>query len=216
MKEIKQTNRTKLKRLPKRGNFDRDVVNSILDEALVCHVGFVVDGKPFVIPTSFGRIGDTLVIHGSAASRMMRNLSDGIDVCVTVTLLDGLVLARSAFHHSVNYRSVVIFGQAEKIEDEAEKEAALKALTEHLIPGRWPETRPPNALELKATTVLTIPIEEASAKIRTGDPVDDEDDYELPFWAGIVPLKMVAGEPKDDGKLKDGVEVPEYVVKYER
>ncbi len=216
MKEIKQTNRTKLKRLPKRGNFDRDVVNSILDEALVCHVGFVVDGKPFVIPTSFGRIGDTLVIHGSAASRMMRNLSDGIDVCVTVTLLDGLVLARSAFHHSVNYRSVVIFGQAEKIEDEAEKEAALKALTEHLIPGRWPETRPPNALELKATTVLTIPIEEASAKIRTGDPVDDEDDYELPFWAGIVPLRMVAGEPKDDGKLKDGVEVPEYVVKYER
>ena len=216
MKEIKQTNRTKLKRLPKRGNFDRDVVNSILDEALVCHVGFVVDGKPFVIPTSFGRIGDTLVIHGSAASRMMRNLSDGIDVCVTVTLLDGLVLARSAFHHSVNYRSVVIFGQAEKIEDKAEKEAALKALTEHLIPGRWPETRPPNALELKATTVLTIPIEEASAKIRTGDPVDDEDDYELPFWAGIVPLKMVAGEPKDDGKLKDGVEVPEYVVKYER
>lgn len=216
MKEIKQTNRTKLKRLPKRGNFDRDVVNSILDEALVCHVGFVVDGKPFVIPTSFGRIGDRLVIHGSAASRMMRNLSDGIDVCVTVTLLDGLVLARSAFHHSVNYRSVVIFGQAEKIEDVAEKEAALKALTEHLIPGRWPETRPPNALELKATTVLTIPIEEASAKIRTGDPVDDEDDYELPFWAGIVPLKMVAGEPKDDGKLKDGVEVPEYVVKYER
>lgn len=216
MKEIKQTNRTKLKRLPKRGNFDRDVVNSILDEALVCHVGFVVDGKPFVIPTSFGRIGDTLVIHGSAASRMMRNLSDGIDVCVTVTLLDGLVLARSAFHHSVNYRSVVIFGQAEKIEDKAEKEAALKALTEHLIPGRWPETRPPNALELKATTVLTIPIEEASAKIRTGDPVDDEDDYELPFWAGIVPLRMVAGEPKDDGKLKDGVEVPEYVVKYER
>jgi len=216
MKEIKQTNRTKLKRLPKRGNFDRDGVNSILDEALVCHVGFVVDGKPFVIPTSFGRIGDTLVIHGSAASRMMRNLSDGIDVCVTVTLLDGLVLARSAFHHSVNYRSVVIFGQAEKIEDKAEKEAALKALTEHLIPGRWPETRPPNALELKATTVLTIPIEEASAKIRTGDPVDDEDDYELPFWAGIVPLKMVAGEPKDDGKLKDGVEVPEYVVKYER
>ncbi len=216
MKEIKQTNRTKLKRLPKRGNFDREAVNSILDEALVCHVGFVVDGEPFVIPTSYGRIGDRLIIHGSAASRMMRNLSEGIEVCVTVTLLDGLVLARSAFHHSVNYRSVVIFGRAEKIEDAAEKEAALKALTEHLIPGRWSGTRPPNALELKATTVLTIPIEEASAKIRTGDPVDDEEDYELPFWAGILPLRMIAGEPADDGRLKDGVALPEYVSKYER
>lgn len=216
MKEIKQTNRTKLKRLPKRGNFDREIVNSILDEALVCHVGFVVDGKPFVIPTSFGRIGDRLIIHGSAASRMMRNLSDDIDVCVTVTLLDGLVLARSAFHHSVNYRSVVIFGKAEKIEGEAEKEAALKALTEHLIPERWSGTRPPNTLELKATTVLTIPIDEASAKIRAGDPVDDEEDYDLPYWAGVVPLRMVAGEPKDDGRLKDGVGLPEHVSKYER
>lgn len=216
MKEIKQTSRTKLKRLPKRGNFDREVVNSILDEALICHVGFVVDGNPFVIPTSFGRIGDRLVIHGSAASRMMKNLSDGIDVCVTVTLLDGLVLARSAFHHSVNYRSVVIFGRADKIVDEAEKDAALKALTEHLIPGRWSGTRPPNALELKATTVLTIPIDEASAKIRTGDPVDDDEDYELPFWAGVLPLNVVAGQPKDDGRLKDGVGVPDYVANYRR
>lgn len=216
MSELKTTDRTRLKRLPKRGNFDREVVNSILDEAFICHVGFVADGQPFVIPTSYGRVGDRLIIHGSAASRMMRSLSEGIDVCVTVTLLDGLVLARSAFHHSVNYRSVVIFGRAEQITDPAEKDAALKALTEHLIPGRWKDTRPPNALELKATTVLSLPIDEASAKIRSGDPVDDDEDYELPYWAGVLPLKMVAGTPEDDGKLKAGVEVPESIRNYRR
>ena len=214
--KINQTSRTKLKRIPKRGNFERKAIYEILDEAFVCHVGFTVDDQPFVIPTSFARIGDRLMIHGSAASRMMRNLSGGIDVCVTVTLIDGLVLARSAFHHSMNYRSVVVFGRAQIIEGEREKYEALKAFTEHLVPGRWAEIRPPTKNELKGTTVLTLPLEESSAKIRTGAPVDDAEDYELDVWAGVVPLKSTAGKPLPDEKLKDGIEIPDYVLNYER
>ncbi len=214
--EIKPTKRTKLKRIPKRGNFDRETVNKILDEAIVCHVGFTVENQPFVIPTGFARSGETLLIHGSAASRMMRNLSEGIDVCVTVTLIDGLVLARSAFHHSVNYRSVVIFGNAELIEDEAEKNEALRLFTEHIIPNRWNEIREPNAKELKSTTVLKLPITEASAKIRTGDPVDDPEDHDLNVWAGVIPLKMIAEKPIDDALLNGGIFAPEYAVKYKR
>lgn len=217
MKEqIAQTERTKVKRLPKRGNFERETIYSILDEAFVCHVGFSVDNQTFVIPTNYARNGDDLLIHGSSASRMMRNLAEGIDVCVTVTLIDGLVLARSAFHHSTNYRSVLIFGIAELITDENEKFEALRLFTEHIVPNRWNEIREPNAKELKATTVLRLPITEASAKIRTGDPVDDEEDYDLDVWAGVIPLKMTAGKPSDDEKLKAGIDTPDYALKYER
>ncbi len=213
---IEQTTRTKLKRLPKRGHFDRETVYRILDEAFVCHVGFCLDNQPFVIPTSFARIDDRLVIHGSAASRMMRNLSAEIDVCVTVTLVDGLVLARSAFHHSMNYRSVVVFGKAKIVTDEKEKYEALKAFTGHIVPDRWPEIRPPSKNELKGTTVLSLPLAEASAKIRTGGPVDDDEDYELDVWAGVLPLNLATGAPVPDERLKDGIEIPGNVLNYSR
>jgi uncharacterized protein len=211
---IEQTDRTKLKRIPKRGSFDRETVYKILDEAFICHIGFTVEEQTFVIPTAYGRHGDTLYIHGSTASRMMREMSKGIDVCVTVTLVDGLVLARSAFHHSMNYRSVVIFGKAEIITDEAEKNAALFAFTEHLIKGRWADVRQPNSKELKGTTVLRLSINEASAKIRLGDPIDDEEDMNLDVWAGVIPLQVVVGKPISDSLLKENIEVPDYVKSY--
>src|SRR5467141_5050855 len=181
------TPRTRVVREPQRAVYDRDAVNQILDEAFLCHVGFVADGQPFVIPTSFGRDGDVLYIHGSAASRMLRNLDRGIPVCVTVTLLDGLVLARSVFNHSMNYRSVVILGTATLVDVPEEKLRALQVLTEHIIPQRWDNSRQPNDKELKATSVLRIPIVEYSAKVRTGPPIDDEPDYSFPTWAGIIP-----------------------------
>ena len=215
-KQFAPTERTKVKRIPKRGSFDRETIYSILDEGFVCHVGFTANGQTFVIPTGYARRDDTLLIHGSSASRMMRNLAGGIDVCVTVTLIDGLVLARSAFHHSVNYRSVVIFGKAKLVEDENEKIEALYAFTEHIVPNRWNEIREPNELELKATTVLSLPLEEASAKIRTGDPVDDDEDYALDVWAGVIPLKTQAEKPRDDSKLKTGIAAPEYIANYKR
>jgi uncharacterized protein len=213
---IEQTDRTKLKRIPKRGSFDRETVYKILDEAFICHIGFTVEEQTFVIPTAYGRHGDTLYIHGSTASRMMREMSKGIDVCVTVTLVDGLVLARSAFHHSMNYRSVVIFGKAEIITDEAEKNDALFAFTEHLIKGRWDEVRQPNSKELKATTVLRLPINEASAKIRTGDPIDDEEDMNLDVWAGVIPLQVVVGKPISDNLLLKHIATPVYANNYKR
>ncbi len=213
---IEPTEKTRLKRLPKRGNFDRDVINSILDEAFICHVGFVADGHPFVIPTAYGRVGDEMYIHGSSASRMMRSLADGIDVCVSVTLIDGLVLARSAFHHSINYRSIVIMGNAEIVTGEDEKMKALEAFTEHLIPGRWKDVRQPTELELKATIVLRLAINEASAKIRTGDPIDDEEDYSLRVWAGVLPLAIKAGEPIPDARLDPDIEPQKYVQRYTR
>lgn len=216
MTQITQTAKTTLKRLPQRGEFDREAVYRILDEALVCHVGFVVDGQPFVIPTSYGRVGDTLFVHGSAASRMMKTLGGKVPVCITVTLIDGLVLARSAFHHSVNYRSVVVFGQAELVEDEPGKMAALAAITEHIVPGRWAEVREPNAQELKATTVLAIPLEEASAKVRIGDPKDDDEDMAIPVWAGQLPLRLTPGAPINDSLLTAGIEPPDYVLNYNR
>src|SRR6267142_3485599 len=180
MSTFTPTLRTQVKRLPKRGMYDHETVFKILDEAFVCHVGFVADGQPYVIPTNFGRVGDTLYLHGSAASRMLRTLSEGIPVCVTVTLVDGLVLARSAFHHSVNYRSVVILGTARLVDDPSEKMKALRIFTEHVMKGRWDDVRQPTEQELKATTVLALPLEEVSAKVRTGGPVDDEEDYALP------------------------------------
>lgn len=216
MENFAPTERTTVKRLPKRGVYDRASVYDILDEAFVCHVGFAVDGKPYVIPTSYGRIGDLLYIHGSAASRMLRELGKGIDVCVTVTLIDGLVLARSAFHHSINYRSVVVFGRAETVEDPQEKMTALEAFTEHIVRGRWAEVRWPDEGEMKATLVLRLPLEEASAKVRTGPPIDDEDDYRLPVWAGVIPLELVASEPVDDPRLEPGTEPPAYAARYTR
>ena len=216
MDELPRTQRTTLKRLPQRGSFERQQINAILDEGFICHVGFAVDGQPFVIPTGYARSGDTLIIHGSQASRMLRQLGEGIDVCVTVTLIDGLVLARSAFHHSMNYRSVVIFGRANLIQDSAAKMAALEALSEHMIPGRWDEVRGPNDRELQLTTVLAIPLTEASAKVRTGPPVDDENDYDLPVWAGIIPLQMVANGPIADPRLAPATPTPAYAIDYNR
>jgi uncharacterized protein len=213
---INPTAKTKLKRIPKRGNFERETIYKILDEAFICHVGFAIDDKPFVIPTGYARIGDDLMIHGSAASRMMRSLSEGIDVCVTVTLVDGLVLARSAFHHSMNYRSVVVFGKAKIVEDESEKIEALRAFTEHIVPNRWEDVRTPTALELKATTVLSLPLNEASAKIRTGNPVDDEADYALDVWAGVLPLSLTTDKPISDDRLKSGISVPQNILNYSR
>lgn len=209
-----RTDRTRIRRLPNRGNYDRETIYAILDAGFICHVGYVKDGQPYVIPTGYARIGDELYIHGSSASRMLRNLAQGVDVCVTVTLVDGLVLARSAFHHSINYRSVVVLGKATLVEDAAEKDKVLEAFTEHVIPGRWPEIRWPNELELKATSVLRLPIEEASAKIRTGDPKDDEEDYEMDIWAGVLPLSTQPGEPVPDSRLKEGTPIPQHVSDY--
>jgi len=210
------TERTALKRLPKRGEFDRAAVFQILDEAFICHVGFVADLKPVVIPTSYGRIGDDLYVHGSAASRMLRSLEQGIDVCVTVTLIDGLVLARSAFHHSINYRSVVIFGNATQVNDPAEKIRALHAFTDHVVSGRWADVRPPDEAELRATLVLKVPIVEVSAKVRIGPPIDDEADYNLAVWAGVVPLELRAGAPVTDDRVPSGIEAPNYARNYSR
>jgi uncharacterized protein len=216
MSSFTPTERTQVKRLPNRGMYDRETVFKILDEAFVCHVGFVVDGQPYVIPTNFGRVGETLYLHGSAASRMLRTLSEGIPVCVTVSLIDGLVLARSAFHHSVNYRSVVILGTARLVEDPTEKMEALRLFTEHIMKGRWEQIRWPTEQELKGTTVLALPIEEVSAKVRTGDPKDDEEDYQLPIWAGVLPLPVVPAAPIPDTRLKAEIAVPENVAKYAR
>jgi hypothetical protein len=208
------TPRTRVVREPQRAVYDRETVNHILDEALVCHVGFVVDGQPFVIPTSYGRDGDALYIHGSAASRMLRNLEQGVPVCITVTLVDGLVLARSVFNHSMNYRSVVILGTATLVDDPAEKLAALRALSEHILPNRWDDSRPPNEKELKATSVLRLPITEFSAKVRIGPPVDDEEDYSFPTWAGVIPLEITAGAAIPDNRCQR--EVPAYLKSYSR
>ncbi len=211
-----QTDRTTVKRLPARGHYDRETINAILDEGFICHVGFVLDGQPYVIPTGYARVGDDVYIHGSAASRMLRNLSQGISVCVTVTLIDGLVLARSAFHHSINYRSVVVLGVAELVADADEKNNALEALTEHIVPGRWAEVRWPTELELTATTVLKLAIDEASAKVRTGDPKDDEEDYAMNVWAGVLPLKLETAAPIADERLDPTIVPPDYITDYKR
>ena len=208
------TSRTRVVREPQRAIYDREVVNQILDEAFLCHVGFTVDGQPFVIPTSYGRDGDVLYIHGSAASRMLRNLDKGVAVCITVTLLDGLVLARSVFNHSMNYRSVVILGTATLVDDAAEKLAALRALSEHIIHGRWDDSRQPNEKELKATSVLRLPITEFSAKVRVGPPVDDEEDYSFPTWAGVIPLDVTVGRAIRDERCEQ--DLPAYLKNYSR
>ena len=204
------TDKTKVRRLPARGSNEWGEICGILDVAFLAHVGFVVDGQPFVIPTLFGRHGETLYLHGSAASRMLRELEHGIAACVTVTLVDGLVLARSAFHHSMNYRSVVAFGTARKITDDSAKEEALRVVSEQVVAGRWSDVRLPTAKELKATSVLAFEIEEASAKVRTGPPKDDAEDYALPIWAGVVPMKLERGAAIADPLLTVDVPVPAY------
>ena len=216
MHKIPQTPRTTLKRLPQRGSYDREVIDQILDEGFICHVGFAVEGRPFVIPTGYARVGDSLLVHGSQASRMLRTLEQGIDVCVTVTLLDGLVLARSAFHHSMNYRSLVVFGNARVVDDPDAKLKALRALSEHIIPGRWDDVRQPSERELELTTVLSVSLAEASAKVRTGPPLDDDEDYGLAVWAGVIPLRLVAGTPIDDPRLPENSGPPKYAVEYVR
>jgi len=210
MSELKRTQRTRVKRIPARGRHDRQTVNAILDEALIAHVAFLKDGEPAVLPTAHWRTGDTLYIHGHSKNAMLHAAKDNpISVCVT--LLDGLVLARSGFHHSINYRSVVIFGTAKGVTDPDEKMEALKVFTDKITPGRWDEIRGPNPQELKATMVLSIPIEEASAKIRTGPPVDDEEDYALPVWAGVVPISQIAGTAVPDERMAAGTPVPDYL-----
>ena len=210
------TERTRLVREANRAVYDRDVIYKILDEPFVCHVGFAVEGQPFVIPTMFARVSDAIYFHGSAASRMLRNLSTGLPVCITVTLLDGLVLARSVFNHSMNYRSVVAFGHATPINDPTEKVRALQALTEKLIRGRWNDARQPNEKELKATSILKMPLTEVSAKVRVGDVEDDADDYALPVWAGVIPLRLVADPPLRDSRCDSSIPTPLYASEYRR
>ena len=195
METFQPTGRTQVKRLPKRAVYDQDEVFAILDEGLLCHVGFAVEGQPYVIPTGYARRGQELYVHGSAASRMLRTMGAGVDVCVTVTLLDGLVLARSAFHHSMNYRSVVVLGRARRVTDPAEKMEALRCFTNHVVPERWEEVRQPTEQELRQTEVLAIALEEVSAKVRKGPPIDDEEDMTWPVWAGVVPVRTVTGTP---------------------
>jgi len=204
METYTPTERTQVKRLSKRAVYDQAQVRAILDEGFICHVGFVVDGQPYVIPTGYARSGDLLYIHGSTASRMLRELGQGAPLCVTVTLVDGLVLARSAFHHSMNYRSVMVLGQARLVTDPEEKMAALSHFTNHIVPGRWDEVRQPNERELKSTAVLALALDEVSAKVRTGPPIDDEEDYALPVWAGVVPMRIESGEPAPDARLPEG------------
>lgn len=206
--------RSRVRRAPKRADYDRETIDAILDEALVAHLGFVADGQPYVIPTLHARVGDEVLIHGSSASRMVRALGSGVPACLTVTLIDGLVLARSAFHHSMNYRSVVVLGEARFIEGDDEREAALAAFTDKLVPGRWDEVRTPSRQELKGTRVLALPLTEASAKLRAGGPVDDDEDYDLDVWAGVVPLHTTQGAIEPDDRLRDGIPVSPSVAAY--
>lgn len=208
------TERTRVRRLPERGAYDRPTVHAILDEGFICHVGFVVDEQPYVIPTGYARVRETLYLHGSSGSRL--GLRPGMDVCVTVTLLDGLVLARAAFHHSFNYRSAMVLGRTRLVTDPNEKDAAVSALVEHIVPGRGAHVRPADAKELAATAVLAVPLEEASAKARYGDPVDDEEDYGLPVWAGLLPLALVPGAPVPDPRLNSTITVPPHVAAWQR
>ena len=209
------TGRTRVVREPQRAVYDRGEIYKILDEGFICHLGFSVDGQPYVIPTSYGRLGDVLYVHGSAASRMLRRLSEGIPVCLTVTLLDGLVLARSVFNHAMNYRSVVVLGMASLVDDPDEKLKGLHAISEHILAGRWAEARQPNEKELKATSVIKLPIQEFSGKVRSGPPIDDEEDYSFPVWAGVLPLNTVAGQPVPDERLVEQ-SLPEYVAHHSR
>jgi hypothetical protein len=216
MTQFNTTDKNHINRIPKRGQYDRETIYRILDEALICHVGFAQEGQPYVIPINFARVDDSIVLHGAKASRLLKHVAAGYPVCVEATIVDGLVLARSVFNHSVNYRSVVLFGRGCPVEDEQEKLSALRAITEHLIPGRWQEARLPNSKELHATAVVSIKIDEASAKVRMGPPVDDQEDYALPVWAGVLPLREQASSPIGDELLSEDIPLPEYVAQYSR
>ena len=210
------TDRTRVRRVPARGVFDRATIYAILDEAFVCHVAFAVDSQPYAITTGYARLGDALYLHGSAASRMVRQLSAGLDVCVTVTIVDGLVLARSAFHHSMNYRSVVVFGEATAVRDMAERRAALDRLVDHIVPGRRADARPPSERELRGTLVLALPLDECSVKVRAGGPLDDDEDMDLPVWAGVIPVTTSYGAPVTSDDLTTDAPVPAYASAYRR
>ena len=213
---IPPTERTRVVREAHRGAYDRETIDKILDEGFVCHVGFAVDDQPYVIPTLFARIGNAIYFHGSAASRMLRIVSDGIPVCITVTVIDGFVLARSVFNHSMNYRSVVALGKATLVDAPAEKLDAMRAFTEKIIPGRWNDARQPNEKELKATSILRLPLTEVSAKIRSGPVEDDAPDYALPIWAGVIPLSLTAGAPVRDDRCDPSIPTPAYAARYQR
>lgn len=213
---IPSSDRTRVVREPQRGVYDREAIYKILDEAFVCHVGFSMEGQPYVIPTLFARVADALYFHGSAASRMLRNLSEGVPVCVTVTLTDGFVLARSVFNHSMNYRSVVALGKAMLVSAPQEKFEALHAFTEKILPGRWNEARQPSEKEQKATSILRLPLTEVSAKVRSGPPSDDEPDYALPVWAGVIPVHIAFDSPVRDEKCDPSIPLPSYVAHYRR
>jgi len=208
------SDRTRLVREAQRGVYDREAIYRILDEGFVCHVGFTANGQTFVIPTMYARVGDALYFHGSAASRMLRGVSSGLNVCITVTLADGLVLARSVFNHSMNYRSVVALGNASIVDEAGEKLDALRAFTEKILPGRWDDARQPNEKELKATSILRLPLTEISAKVRTGGVEDDAEDYALPVWAGIVPLRLVADAPVRDERCDPALSAPAYAANF--
>jgi nitroimidazol reductase NimA-like FMN-containing flavoprotein (pyridoxamine 5'-phosphate oxidase superfamily) len=214
MNNFNPTEKTKVSRLPKRGFYDKDTIYGILDEGIICHVGFIINDNPFVIPTAYVRVDDCIYIHGAKSNRMINAINDGSEACISVTLLDGYVLARSAFHHSMNYRSVVMFGKGKIVEGDDEKMKALKAFTEHVVKGRWDDVRKPTEKEMYTTSVLKFPIEVASAKIRTGPPVDDKDDYDMDVWAGVLPVKTMFGEPIRDEQLKENVPVPGYLINY--
>ena len=216
MPQFDATERTRIRRMPQRASYDAAVVEAILAEGLYCHVGFNIDAQPYVLPTIYARVEDRLYIHGSAASRMLRTIGERMPVCITVTLLDGLVLARSTFHHSMNYRSVVILGEAAEVTDRDEKMTALKAIVDHVMVGRWEDVRQPSDQELKATSVIRVPLDEVSAKIRTGPPVDDDEDYQLDCWAGEVPLTLVPQAPVADPLLPSGIALPAYARDYRR
>lgn len=209
--EFTKTTRNQVRRLAKRGKYDKETIYAILDESFLCHVSFSIDDQPFIIPTLFARVEDSIYIHGSHISRMLKHLTEGVRICLSVTLVDGLVLARSAFHHSMNYRSAVVFGTGKLVENEAEKLCALKAISDHLLPARWDDVRQPSAKELNVTSVIRIEIEDASAKIREGMPIDDEADYDLPFWAGVLPISQTFGAPIADEKLSDEISLPDYL-----
>lgn len=214
--EFTRTKRNQVKRISKRGKYDKATIYPILDETFLCHVSFCINEQPFTIPTLFARVEDSIYIHGSHISRMLKQLSEGVRICLSVTLVDGLVLARSAFHHSMNYRSVVVFGTGKVVENEDEKLSALIAISNHLLPGRWEDCRQPHQKELNVTSVIRIEIEEASAKIREGMPIDDQDDYKLPIWAGVLPIKQTFGEPIADVKLPEHIVSPEYIQKFRK
>lgn len=211
MSEFEQTEVNRVVRVSKRGHYDKETIYSILDEGYLCHAGFEIDGRPFVIPTLYARVEDSVFIHGSSVSRMLKRLDEGVETCITVTLVDGIVLARSAFHHSMNYRSAVVFGKGRRVVNDEEKLSALKAISENVLKHRWDDSRQPTENELNVTTVIEIPVNSASAKIRSGDPIDDENDYDLPIWAGVLPVKTRFGNAIPDSKLQAGIGLPDYL-----